>query len=180
MRNFFSTIIIAVLAVMVMSTLASAQLKIAYINSEKIKAEYKEAQDAETKIAEINAQWEKEAMDKQKEIQALQEQLESQSLLLSEEKKREKYQELQNMAMSFEQFKQQKWGQRGEINTRLEELWKPIQDKIFAQINQIGEDEGYDYIFDSALNVILYIGKGQTDLTDRVIEELNKGITTSK
>ena len=55
-----------------------------------------------------------------------------------------------------------------------------IQDKIFAQINKIGEDEGYDYIFDSALNVILYIDKNQPDLTERVIEELNKSITTSK
>jgi len=181
LRKLFLTGLILTLSILLGASVTNAQkLKIGYINSEKIKAEYKEAQDAEKKIAEINAQWEKEAMEKQQEIQGLQEQLETQSLLLSEEKKREKYQELQNLALKFEQFKQQKWGQQGEINRKLEEVWKPIQDKIFAQINKIGEDEGFDYIFDSALNVILYIDKNQPDLTERVIEELNKSITTSK
>lgn len=180
-RNFFKTSLIVVLALLFVVSASNAQkLKLAYINSEKIKADYKEAQDAEKKIAELNSQWEKEAMEKQKEIQALKEQLETQSLLLSEEKKREKYQELQNMAMKFEQFKQQKWGQQGEVYRKSEEMWKPIQDKIFAVINKIGEDEGYDYVFDSALNVILYINPNQTDLTEKVVEELNKGITTKK
>lgn len=180
-RKVLTTVLVLVLTVLIGASASNAQkLKIGYINSEKIKAEYKEAQDAQRKIEEINAQWEKEAMDKQKEIQSLQEKLETQSLLLSEEKKRERYQELQDMAMKFEQFKQEKWGQQGQIFRKQEELWKPIQEKIFAVINKVGESEEYDYIFDSALNVFLYINPNQPDLTSKVVEELNKGITTTK
>lgn len=180
-RKVFTTISVVILTVLIgASATYSQNLKIGYVNSEKIKQEYKEAQDAQRKIEEINAQWEKEAMEKQREIQSLQEKLETQSLLLSEEKKRESYQELQELAQGFERFKEEKWGQQGQIFRKQEELWKPIQEKIFAVINEIGEDEEYDYIFDSALNVFLYINPDQPDLTDKVIEELNKDITTTK
>ncbi|MCI0512776.1 OmpH family outer membrane protein [candidate division KSB1 bacterium] len=180
-RNFMRVIgILGLVLIFGASAVFAQKSKIGYVNSEKIKAEYKESQDAQKKIEEINAQWEKEAVEKQKEIQGLQEQLETQSLLLSEEKKREKYQELQVLAQKFEQFKAQKWGQQGEIFRKQEEIWKPIQDKIFAVINKVGEQEGYDFIFDSALNVFLYIDSKQPDLTPKVLEELNKGLTTGK
>lgn len=158
----------------------SQKPKIAYINSEKIKAEYREAQDADKKLQDYNAQWEKEAIEKQKELETLQNQLEAQSLLLSEEKKREKYDELQRLTQDFERFKEQKWGQQGEIFRRQEEIWKPIYDKIFAAINKIAEDESYDMVFDSALNVFLYIDPKRPDLTAQIIEELNKGVLTTR
>jgi len=158
----------------------SQRPKIAYINSEKIKAEYREAQDADKKLQDYNAQWEKEAIEKQKEIENLQKQLDSQSLLLSEEKKREKYDELEKLTQDFERFKEQKWGQQGEIFRRQEEIWKPIYDKIFAAINKIAEDDDYDMIFDSAMNVFLYIDTKRPDLTDQIVELLNKGLLTTK
>lgn len=178
--NKRSFLLLSVLIILILSTsfLLAQNLKIGYVNSEKIKAEYVEAKDAQKKIQDINTKWEEEAVAKQKEITELQEQLESQSLLLSEEKKREKYQELQNLALKFEQYKQQKWGQQGEIFAKREEIWKPVEEKIFNVINQIGKAESFDYIFDSALNVFLYIDSKMPDLTTKIIEELNKTATT--
>lgn len=162
------------------SMLWSQRPKIAYINSEKIKAEYREAQDADKKLQDYNAQWEKEAIEKQQEIANLQTQLESQSLLLSAEKKREKDDELKKLTEDFERFKEQKWGQQGEIFRKQEEIWKPIYDKIFAAINKLAEDDDYDMIFDSAVHVFLYIDPKRPDLSKQIIEELNKGLLTTR
>ncbi len=162
------------------NSLWSQKPKIAYINSEKIKAEYREAQDADRKLQDYNAQWEKEAIEKQNELEILQKQLDSQALLLSEEKKREKYSELDRLNQDFERFKEQKWGQQGEIFRRQEEIWKPIYDKIFAAMNKIAEDDDYDLIFDSAMNVFLYIDPKKPDLTEQVVELLNKGLLTTQ
>ena len=177
LRNLvISSLIVILLAGIGISTANAQDLKIAYINSEKIKAEYKEAQSAQRKIEEVNQQWEKEAQAKQKELANLQEQLESQRLLLSEEKKREKYQELQGKAMQFEQFKTQKWGQGGEIYQKREEFWNPVQQKIMDAITVIGKSDGYDYVFDAALNVFLYIDDDQPDLTESIIKALNDAV----
>ncbi len=174
--NKRSFLLLSVFIILMLSTnfLFAQNLKIGYVNSEKIKAEFVDAKDAQKKIQDLNAKWEEEAVTKQKEVAELQEQLESQSLLLSEEKKREKYQELQNLALKFEQYKQQKWGQQGEIFVKREEIWKPVEEKIFEVINRMGKADGFDYIFDSALNVFLYIDSKMPDLTTKVIEELNK------
>ena len=72
-------------------------LKIGYVYSQKILADYKEAQDAQRKLDEFIRQWENEGLEMQQKFQQLREQFEAQSLLLSEAKKREKEQEMQNL-----------------------------------------------------------------------------------
>ncbi|MFQ5864919.1 MAG: OmpH family outer membrane protein [bacterium] len=155
---------------------AAAQLKIGYINSNKILETYKEAVDVKKQLQEINAQWEREAREMQKEVQELLEQLESQSLLMSEERKREKQQEVQNLQAKYQQFVMAKWGQGGEALKKEAELLQPVFEKINAGIRKIGESEGFNYIFDVVAGNILYASEDQPDLTDKLIDELNKGL----
>ncbi len=162
----------------------SAQaLKIGYINSNKVLETYKEAIDVRKQLAELNSQWEQEARDKQKEIQELQEQLESQSLLLSEERKAEKAKLIQTQYAEYQQFLQTKWNpQGGEAVQKEVELIQPVYDKINIFIKKIGEEEGYSYIFDVVAGNILYASEEQPDLTEKLIERLNKelGIKPTK
>ncbi|MCK5738778.1 hypothetical protein KAH55_06335, partial [bacterium] len=77
----------AVLGMMIGTfSLANAQ-KIAYINSEKIRKEYREAVESQQTIDEQNEQWKKEAQAMDKEILSLRNHLETQTLLLSEDQK---------------------------------------------------------------------------------------------
>ncbi len=155
--------------------------RIAYINSQKILANFKDAIDAQNKIDELNRKWEKEGMEMQKELQDLQERFESQSLLLSESKKAEKAQEIQNLYLQIQQFQQEKWAPgNGQIYKKQEEFMAPVLEKINAVIKKIGDNEKYDYIFDTVAGNILYAGDEQQDLTDKVLEELNKGAAAVK
>lgn len=178
-KLFLSTIVVVILALFFKADPASAQLKIGYINSQKILDTYKEALDVKKQLQEINAQWEKEARDMQKELQELQDQLESQSLLLSEETKREKQQEIQKLALRYQQFLQEKWGQQGEAVKKEVELIQPVYDKINAAIQKIGEAEGFDYIFDVVAANILFASDDQPDLTAKLLEELNKTLAAT-
>ena len=157
------------------------KLKIGYINSQKILTTYKEAVDAQKKIDELNRQWEKEGLEMQKQLQELQDQFESQSLLLSESKKAEKAQEVQNLYLRIQQFQQEKWAPgQGEIYKKEKEFMAPVLEKINAVIKKIGDEQSYDYIFDTVAGNILYASESQEDLTDKVLEELNKSTTVNK
>jgi Skp family chaperone for outer membrane proteins len=57
---------------------------------------------------------------------------------------------------------------------------QPIVDKINTVIKKIGTDDKFDYIFDTVNNNILHVSATQPDLTDRVLEELNKGVPAAK
>lgn len=158
----------------------AAQLKLGYIDSQKILGSYKEAQDAQKQLQELNRRWEEEATNMQRELQTKLEELESQALLLSEERKREKETELQNLNIRLQQFQQEKWGAQGEVYAKRAELMQPVIDKINAVIKKIGTDDKYDYIFDVVNGNILHVSDSQPDLTGRVLEELNKSVAATK
>ena len=164
---------LALTAIVLTAGSVSAQ-KLAYINSQKIIATYKEAQDAQERLNKISAGWEEEAKLMQKQFQDLGEQLESQSLLLSDERKAEKQQELQTLYMKIQQYQSEKWGQSGELYKKQEELMQPIFDKINAAIKKISEEQSFDFVFDSINGNIVYASPKQIDLTDEVLAELER------
>jgi len=179
-RKWMTVVVISALMVVFAMANTSHAQKIGYVNSQKILATYKEALDAQEKLDKINQEWEAEGREMQKQFQELNEQLDSQSLLLSEERKAEKQQELQSLYMKIQQYSAEKWGQNGEFFKKQEELMQPVFDKVNAVIKGIGEDEGFDYIFDTVNANIVYASPNQPDLTDMVLEELEKGVASEK
>jgi outer membrane protein len=161
------------------SSSALAQ-KIGYVNSQKIVANYKEAQDVQERLNKINVTWEDEGKAMQKQFQDMGEQLESQSLLLSEERKKTKQQELQALYAKIQQYQTEKWGQGGEFFKKQEELMQPVFDKINQGIKKVAEELSFDYVFDTVAGNIVYASPKQTDLTDLVIKDLEKGLESSK
>lgn len=177
-RNPTKTFFIVSLMFLIAAPGFGQKLKIGYIHSQKILADYKEAQDAQKKLDEIIRQWENEGLEMQQKLQQLREQYDAQSLLLSETKKKEKQQEVETLWMQLQKFQRDKFDpQSGEVLKKQAELVQPIYDKINAVIKKIGDEEKFDYIFDTANGGILHAGTDQPDLTDRVLEELNKGQT---
>lgn len=148
--------------------------KFGYVQSQKILAQYQEYVDAQNKLNEIRNGYDSEYQKMLKEYNDMLQEIDSQSLLLSPEKKQEKMQKAQEKATAIEQFKYDKLGPQGEFYKKSMELTKPIIDKINALIAKIGKDDGYDYIFDASSGSLVYAAP-ENDLTDRVLEELNKG-----
>ena len=66
---------------------ANAQIKIGYIDSQKILTNFKDAQDVQKQLDAKSQEWTRQLQDMQVQANTMQEQLESQSLLLSQEKK---------------------------------------------------------------------------------------------
>ncbi len=180
-KTILTLSIVFLFALVLMNSASAQSTKIAYINSSKILASNKDALDVQKKIDELNRQWEKEGLDMQKEMEDLRDQFDSQSLLLSESKKAEKAQEIQNLYVKIQQFQQEKWAPgTGAIYKKQEELMAPVLEKINAVIKKIGDEEKYDYIIDTVAGNILYASESQQDLTEKVLAELEKGATVKK
>jgi outer membrane protein len=152
---------------------ATAQMKIGYVNSEKIFTEFEGTKVAQEKFNREVARWEQEASKRAREITELRDQLEKQSLLLSAERKKALEDDLRQKIIQHEKFLQEKFGQRGEVLTKNEELTKPILEKIHRIIEKIARDEQYDYIFDWRAGGVIF-AKQSYDLTDRVLAQLAK------
>jgi len=149
------------------------EFKMGYINSIKIRAEYKEFADAQTKFDKEIAEYQNQDVAYRQEIDSLQRALESQSLLLSEAKRKEKEQQLDSKRQDYRKFFDAVFGPDGKVEKKNAELTKPILDKINAVLEKIANQDGYAFIFDAVNGNIAY-AKKSFDITDKVLSELNK------
>lgn len=159
--------------VLVVASGVQAQLKLGYINSDAILVKYEGAKEAADKLNKEVAKWEQDAEKRQKDMKALKDQIEKQTLILSAERKKELEDSLQQKYIQYQQFVQEKFGQKGEAFSKNEELSKPIVEKINKIIERIAKEENYDFIFDARSGGIVY-AVTKYDLTERVLELLKK------
>ena len=153
----------------------AADVKLGYIDSARIFAEYKGTEDAQRDFDQEVAGWEEQARTMKAELDSLAEVYQSQSLMLSEAKKTERQQEITAKQAEYETFVQSVFGPEGRVAEKNSELVRPIVDKINLVLQEIGDAEGYTLVLDASIGGIVYASDG-IDLTDRVLEELNKGL----
>lgn len=151
---------------------ARAEVKIAYVNSEKILEQSKEAKAALDGFQRDVDGWNQEAQQRRKELDDLTRELGQQTPMLSDEKRQEKEQDLQRKLTEYDQFVQSVWGPNGLVVRRNEEVLRPVVAKIQTILDKTGAEEGYDLILDAADGNILFANK-ELDLTQLVVDQLN-------
>lgn len=154
-------------------SLLAQDAKIGYIDSIKIFADYRETQEAERVYRQEVDKWTAQKQQKEQEIVKLREELQAQSLMLSEEKKAEKKLDLDRKMADYEQFMEETFGDDGLAARRNKELTQPIVEKINRILEELGKEQGYTIIFDVANANIVYADKA-LDLTDVVLTKLNQ------
>ncbi len=155
-----------------------AQLKLGYVDSQLILSADESYQDAQKKLEAETAKWTQELQRMDQEMKDKAASLDQQSLLLSEEKKQERYQELQNLQLEAQQYQYEKFGDSGEAFRLRKQLMEPVFEKINGIIHKVSEEGGYDFVFDTVNGNVLY-AQPKYDLTDLVIEELQKGAAST-
>lgn len=151
----------------------SQEGKLGYIDSMRLRAEYKEFEDAQAQFDKDISRWETEADSMRKEIDSLQTDLDKKGLLYSETTKKEKEEQFETLKARYQKFANDTFGPGGKAERRNAELTKPIIDKINQVLEKIAVEDNYALIFDSVSGNIAYANKA-LDLTDKVLEELKK------
>jgi len=155
-----------------------AQLKLGYVDSEVILAQYPEAIKAKSDLEGLVAKWRKDLDSMQTDLQKLYADYQK----LSQEKnvKQDDLQKSQKNVLEKEQraqqFQQSKFAQpNGEYFVRQEQLMKPVKEKIFKAIDEVSNGENMQFVFDKAGEVVLLKADAQFDITFKVLDLLKRG-----
>lgn len=157
-----------------------AQMKIGHISSEAIMKQLPDAQDAQRQLDALVAEWQSELSKMQQEWQRKFEDYEKRKLIMTDQRRAEAEKELQEMDRRIAEYRNQKFGQNGELFNKQNELMKPVQDRVFKAIQEVAEEEGYDYIFDKSGEILLMYSNGKYDLTSKVLAKLQAGVPAAK
>ncbi len=154
-------------------SIAVADMKIAHVDSKLVFEKYGETKKAQKEYDKQVAKWEQEAAIKQKKLMEMKDRLEKQSLMLSEEKKKELEADFLKQKGEYEQFVQKIYGREGELFMKNEEFSGPIIQRIRKTIQDVANQDGYDMVVDRANGTVVF-WKKDNDLTQKVIDFLNK------
>jgi outer membrane protein len=147
--------------------------KIVYVDSYRIRNEYKEFLEAQDQFDKELDDWQKEGMEMQDEVDSLKKDLNDKALLLSEEARAKKQEQIDMKEAALQKYMVDVFGQGGRAEQRNKELTKPLLDKITSVLEKIAQEKNYDYVFDAVNGNIAY-AKKSLDITDQVLEELQK------
>lgn len=150
------------------------QLQLGFIDSQAVIGAYPGTAEAQATFAAENDAWQRQATDMQDEIDRLNQELERQSMAMTQERRTQLTAELQQKAMAYQSFIDEVWGQTGRAYQRNQELMRPIIDMVNALLEKVGQEEKFDYIFDAASGGIVYADP-KYDLTPRIIEMMGTG-----
>ena len=150
---------------------AMAEVKIGYIDTVKIFANFSETIEAEEVYKKEVEAWKKQAEDMETEIARLGEEIQSQSLMLSAEKLEEKKLVYNQKMQEYQKYMNDIFGESGEAARRNKELTEPIVEKINGVIKVVAEEQGFTLVLDSSQGIIIYADK-EIDITDLIIERL--------
>ncbi len=151
-----------------------AEIKLGYIDSQKILDEYKPYQDALKEFNRYEEELGREISAMQNDLEKMQETYERQSLLLSEKRKREEQQAIVKKQQELQRFVQEASDpQRGRLARKTAELSEPIIQTVNEVIKQVAEENGFDFVLNTTA---LAYAKETHDLTDKVLEALAKDL----
>jgi outer membrane protein len=161
-----------VLGFILISGFANAQVKIGYVQSDRIRAEYEEFKDAESQLQSEYQKVQQEYRVMLTRLDSLNQAFEAQRLMSSPEWRREKEQELKDTERMIQVFQSQKIGPQGELYSRQAQLEFDILTKVKRAVDKVAATKEFDYIIDGS--VALLYGNPSHDLTDDVLFELRK------
>ncbi len=154
----------AFLLVFVATQVAAAEIKIGFVNTERIFREAGPALKAQKKLEKEFAARDAELQKMAKQVRDLQAQVEKESVTMSEADKRNKERDLANLNRDFQRQTREF---REDLNMRKNEELATVQERANKIIKEIAESEKFDLIVQDAV-----FASTKIDITDKVVKAL--------
>lgn len=148
---------------------ASIAQKIGYVDTDYILSHIPEYKAAQAEVDKTSVDWQKEIEAKYAEIDKLYKIYQAESVLLTEDMRKKRENEIINKEKEVKELQKSRFGVDGELFKKRMELVKPIQDKVYNAVKQVAERSGLAFIFDKAGQVSMLYSNSKYDKSEDVL-----------
>ncbi len=167
-----NTKIAAVVLFLLVGTGVATAQKFCFVDTDYILAQSPAYQTAQTELNNLSVQWQKEVEAKFAEIDLMYKNFNQEKILMTDELRQKREAEIVQKEKEAKDFQKQKFGVDGELFKKRQELIKPIQDQVFAAVQQMATTGGYAIVFDKASDMTMLYTNPKYDKSDEVLEIL--------
>lgn len=167
MKHTYPRFAALLLAFAVVVAAEAAEMKIGYVDVERIRRESAPAERASKQLEKEFAPRAQDLQRREAQIKTLQGQLEKDAMTLGESERRGKEQELSRMTVDFQRLQRE---YREDLNLRRNQELATLFERADRVIKQIADAEKFDLILQEAV-----FRSPRIDITDRVLKALAEG-----
>ena len=148
------------------------KFSVAYIDMQYILKNIPQYETANEQLNMIAKRWQKEIETANQEAQVLVSNYQTEQIFLSADMKKKREDEILEKEQYVLELKRKYFGEEGEWYKKREALLKPIQDEIYAVIQDIASEKRYDIVKDRSADPSLIYMSSKLDISDQVLEKL--------
>lgn len=159
---------LAALALAAVPAFAQGATKIAVFDAGRVSEETTEGKRIAAQLTSLQDKKRSELQEKQKKVADIQQQLATQALSLSAEKRSALEKEGQKLALELNQAQE---SARNELQLEVQEAQNRFQGQLLHVVEEFGRDEGFDIILEKSL--VAYAASS-IDVTTTLVDRFNK------
>jgi len=166
--------LLTILAFMLSISLhAQRGVRIAYIDTEYILENVPEYQEATAQLNTKVDKWKNEIEGKLNTIEQKRKDLSNEKALLTKELIYEREEDIYFEEKEILDYQQKRFGPNGDLFIQKKQLMQPIQDQIFAAVQDMAASKKYDIVLDKSETNMLYSNKSY-DISELVIRSITR------
>ena len=164
-------ILLIACGLLLIAFLSQAQ-KYVIIDTKYILDKMPEYKDAQNKLDDFAKVWQKEIDDQQAELDKMYRDFEAEQVMLSEELKKKREDQLFNKEKGLRDLQRKRFGFEGDLFKKRQELVKPIQDKVYNAVQKMAVAHGYDFVLDKSEGITVIFADPKLDRSNDILQEL--------
>jgi Skp family chaperone for outer membrane proteins len=153
---------------------AQRGVRIAYIDTEYILENVPEYQEAINQLNVKADKWKNEIATKLDAIAQKRKNLSNEKALLTKELINEREEDITFEEKEILDYQQKRFGPNGDLFIQQKQLMQPIQDQIFAAVQDMAAGRKYDFIFDKSSDAVMLYSAKQFDLSEQIIRSITR------
>jgi len=146
--------------------------RVATVDINKILDAQQDYLEAQKELDDIAAKWRREIEVDQDKIKGLYSRYQAEQVLMSDETRRQKEDEIVQQEKLLRDKQKKKFGPDGELFQRRQSLVQPIQERVYGAIEEYANNKGFDFILDRGGNSGIIFSNDRYDKTDDIIAKL--------
>ena len=150
---------------------AQAQ-KYAIIDTRYILDKMPDYKEAQKQLDNVAAGWQTDINSRQTELDKMYKDFEAEQVMLSEELKKKREDQLFNKEKELRDLQRKRFGFEGDLFKKRQELVKPIQDKVYNAVQRMAVSRGYDFVLDKSEGITIIFADPKLDKSEDVLKDL--------
>ncbi|MFD2969861.1 OmpH family outer membrane protein [Sphingobacterium bambusae] len=164
--------IVFIIAFVALSVSAAVAQRVAYVDSEYILKHIPEYVSAQKQLDDLSTNWQEEVDKQYGEIERLYKAYQNDQVLLNDDMRKRREDEIVNKEKQVKEFQRQKFGFEGDLYKERIRLVQPVQDRVAKAIQDVANAQGLDLILDKGSEVTFLFANPKLDKSNDIITKL--------